>query len=442
MTKAENSATPSPTSPRQSAARLFPTGHLVPFILVTALFFLWAIPNNLNDVLIRQFMKSFAITRFQAGLVQSASYLGYFLLAMPAAFLMRRVGYKLGFVTGLVLFGVGALLFWPAALAGRYSFVLFALFVIGSGLSFLETASNPFIAQLGNPHSSERRLNFAQAFNPIGAMTAALIGTVFIFSGVELTPQQIAAQQASHTYEAYLRFETLRVVKPYLVIGAIALIWALLILRTKFPVIQSEHENESADRGRLGDLFRNSRFLFAVFAQFVYVGAQVGTWSYFISYVQEYAHQSEKIAGYFLTGTLAAFGVGRFTSAWLMRYINPGKLMGAYCVANILLVSVAVLKPGWVGIWCVFLTSFFMSVMFPTIFALGLKGLGPNTKLGGSLLVMAIVGGAVLTPAMGFISERTHSLALSYSVPLLAYVIIALYSFWGSRRRHSAPLPG
>jgi FHS family L-fucose permease-like MFS transporter len=337
-----------------------------------------------------------------------------------------------------VLFGAGAFLFWPAALAGSYGFFLFALFVIASGLSFLETASNPFIAQLGDPDSSERRLNFAQAFNPIGAITGALIGTVFIFSGVELTPQQISDQQARHTYEAYLRFETLRVVKPYLVIGAIALVWAVLILRTKFPSIHSEHENESADHGHLSDLFRNPQFLFAVFAQFVYVGAQVGTWSYFISYVQEYSHQSEKIAGYFLTGTLAAFGVGRFASAWLMRYINPSKLMGAYCVANILLVTVAVLMPGWIGIWCVFLTSFFMSVMFPTIFALGLKGLGPNTKLGGSLLVMAIVGGAVLTPAMGFISEKTHSLALAYCVPLLAYGIIALYSFWGSQRRGNA----
>lgn len=418
-----------------AGSTLFPAGHLVPFVLVTVLFFLWGIPNNLNDVLIRHFMKSFAITRFEAGLVQSAFYMGYFLLAMPAAFLMRRVGYKPGFVIGLILFGAGAFLFWPAALAGSYGFFLCALFVIASGLSFLETASNPFIAQLGDPHSSERRLNFAQAFNPLGAITGALIGTVFIFSGVELAPPEIAARQAAHTYDAYLRSETLRVVKPYLVIGAIALVWAALILRTKFPSIHSEHENESADHGHLRDLFRYPHFLLAVVAQFFYVGAQVGTWSYFITYVQEYAHQSEKVAGYFLTGTLAAFGVGRFASAWLMRFINPGKLMGAYCVANIALVSVAVLLPGWLGLWCLFLTSFFMSLMFPTIFALGLKELGPNTKLGGSLLVMAIVGGAVLTPLMGLISEKTHSLAFAYSVPLLAYVVIAAYSFWGSRPR-------
>jgi FHS family L-fucose permease-like MFS transporter len=382
-------------------------------------------------------MKSFAITRFTAGFLQSAFYIGYFVLAMPAAFLMRRAGYKSGFIIGLILLGIGAFMFWPAALAGSYAFFLCALFVIASGLSFLETASNPFIAQLGDPDSSERRLNFAQAFNPLGAISAGLIGTVFILSGVELTPQQIAAQQAAHTYDAYLRTETLRVVKPYLVIGVFALFWAVLIWRTKFPAIHSEHEDESGDRGHLRDLFRYPHFLFAVVAQFFYVGAQVATWSYFITYVQEYAHQSEKVAGYFLTGTLAAFGVGRFASAWLMRFINPGKLMGGYCVANSLLLSVAVLRPGWLGLWCVFLTSFFMSLMFPTIFALGLKELGPNTKLGGSLLVMAIVGGAILTPIMGLISEKTHSLAIAYSVPLLAYVVIALYSFWGSRPSHA-----
>src|SRR5208283_1748169 len=236
-----------------SAARhsLFPVGQIVPFILVTALFFLWGIPNNLSDVLIRHFMKSFEISRFQAGLVQSAFYLGYFLLAIPAGLMMKRAGYKAGFVVGLLLYAAGAFLFWPAALSGSYAFFLFALFVIASGLSFLETASNPFIAQLGDPDSSERRLNFAQAFNPIGAITGAWIGTIFIFSGVELTPQEIAAQQSRHTYEAYLRSETLRVVKPYLVIGAIALIWAVLIVRTKFPSIQIEHENESGDHGNL-----------------------------------------------------------------------------------------------------------------------------------------------------------------------------------------------
>ncbi len=413
---------------------LFPVGQLLPFVLVTALFFLWGIPNNLNDVLIRQFMKSFAINRLQAGLVQSAFYMGYFILAMPAALLMRKVGYKSGFVTGLFLYATGCFLFWPAALAGRYGFFLLALFVIASGLSFLETASNPFIAQLGDPDTSEQRLNFSQAFNPIGSITGVLIGTVFIFSGIELSPQEIAAKKSAGLYEAYLQAERLRVIRPYVALGIVCVIWALIIMRTKFPAIQSEHEQSTGDHGHFLDLFRYRHFLLAVVAQFLYVGAQVGTWSYFIQYVQEYAHQPEKVAGYFLTGTLAAFGVGRFFSAYLMRTVSPSKLMGTYSLVNVVLVAIGVLHPGWFGMWCVFLTSFFMSLMFPTIFALGLKGLGPNTKLGGSLLVMAIVGGAVLTPAMGFISERFHSIAPAYSIPLIAYLFIAFYAFFGATR--------
>lgn len=419
---------------RTKPAPLFPARHLVPFILVTVLFFLWGIPNNLNDVLIRQFMKSFALSRFKAGLVQSAFYLGYFVLAIPAAILMRRLGYKSGFVIGLLLLGVGTFLFWPAATMRQYGFFLFALFVIASGLSFLETASNPFIAQLGDPASSERRLNFSQAFNPLGSITGVLIGTVFIFSGIELDPQQIEAMKVQHLYDAYLRSETMRVVKPYLALGALAILWALLILRTKFPAIQSEHET-GGDRGHFRELFRYPHFLMAVMAQFMYVGAQVGTWSYFIQYVQEFTHQPEKVAGYFLTGTLAAFGVGRFSSAWLMRFVAPTRLLGSYAILNVALVAFAILRPGWTGLWALFATSFFMSLMFPTIFALGLKGLGPNTKIGGSLIVMAIVGGAVLTPVMGLIAEARHSIAPAYGVPLIAYVVIAAYAFAGAKAR-------
>src|ERR1039458_4087706 len=181
---------------------IFPVGHMLPFSLVTSLFFMWGVPNNLNDVLIRQFMKSFALTRFEAGLVQSAFYLGYFVLAIPAALLMRRFGYKTGILVGLCLFSIGTFLFWPAALQGKYVYFLVALFVIASGLSFLETAANPFIAQLGDAGSSERRLNFSQAFNPLGSISGVIIGTIFIFSGVELTSDQVKSLQAQHLYEA------------------------------------------------------------------------------------------------------------------------------------------------------------------------------------------------------------------------------------------------
>jgi MFS transporter, FHS family, L-fucose permease len=419
---------------------LVPKGLAAPFFLVTALFFLWGVPSNLNDVLIRQFMKSFAISRFEAGLVQSAFYMGYFLLATPAALLMRKMGYKFGIIVGLLLFASGTFLFWPAALIGRYGFFLFALFVIASGLAFLETASNPFIAQLGSPESAARRLNLSQAFNPLGAISGVLAGTVFIFSGIELTPQQVSAMRIANTYDAYLRHETMRVVVPYLVVGMIALIWAVMIARTKFPAIAREHEDGQQDHGSFKELLRYPNFLFAIVAQFLYVGAQVGTWSYFIQYVQDSTQEPEKIAGYFLTGTLVAFGLGRFSSAALMRYIKPASLMGAYSLVNICLVAVGVAFPGWVGLWAIFVTSFFMSVMFPTIFALGIDGLDQNTKIGGSLIVMAIVGGAVLTPLMGWISQTEHSIAKAYLVPLLCYCGIALYSFIGVRLKRREAL--
>jgi MFS transporter, FHS family, L-fucose permease len=420
-----------PKESQDTPQPLVPKGLGAPFFLVTALFFLWGVPNNLNDVLIRQFMKSFAISRFQAGLVQSAFYMGYFLLATPAALLMRKRGYKFGIVVGLLLYASGAFLFWPAALLGRYGFFLFALFVIASGLSFLETASNPFVAQLGSPESAARRLNFSQAFNPLGSIAGVLLGTVFIFSGIELTPQQVDAMRATNAYEAYLRHETMRVVVPYLVVGLVALIWAVMIARTKFPSIAREHESAQEDHGSFKELLGYPSFLFAVVAQFLYVGAQVGTWSYFIQYVQDGTHQPEKIAGYFLTGTLVAFGVGRFSSAALMRYVKPATLMGVYSLVNIVLVAVGVAYPGWVGLWAIFATSFFMSVMFPTIFALGIDGLDRNTKIGGSLIVMAIIGGAILTPLMGWVSQTQHSIARAYLVPFFCYCGIALYSFTG-----------
>ena len=430
----ETNDRPNPYTP----PRLFLAGSTVPFILVTALFLLWGIPSNMNDILIKQFMKSFEMTRFRAGLIQSAFYMGYFLLSMPAALVMRKYGYKAGLVAGLFLYSAGTFLFWPAAHVRAYAFFLFALFVIASGAAFLETGANSFIALLGDPRSSERRLNFSQAFNPLGAVTGVFVGTVFIFSGIELRPEQVSALKAAGTYDAYLATETMRVVMPYLVLGTVVFIWALLIIRTKFPKIAEEAEPEGNRRhGSFKDLFHHPHFVQGVIAQFFYVGAQVGTWSYYIQYMQDYTRQPEKVAGYFLTGSLVAFGVGRFTATYLMKFFQPSRLMGIYGCINTTLVVIGVLFPGWVGVWALFFTSFFMSLMFPTIFALGLKGLGPNTKIGGSLIVMAIVGGAVLTPVMGLIAEARHSIAPAYVVPLAAFLFVAAYAFGTTKFRRT-----
>ena len=427
-------ALPSSSQITKDEPRLFSSGATVPFILVTALFLFWGIPSNMNDILIKQFMKSFEITRFQAGLIQSAYYIGYFLISVPAALIMRKYSYKTGLVIGLFLYSAGTFLFWPAAVVRHYGFFLFALFVIASGAAFLETGANPFIAVLGDPRTSERRLNFSQAFNPLGAVGGVLAGTIFIFSGIELKPVEIETMKAAGKYEAYLQHETMRVVMPYLVIGTVIFIWALLVLRTKFPKLAEEaHDVADRTRGGFRDLLHHRHFILGVIAQFLYVGAQVGTWSYYIQYVQDYTSQPEKTAGYFLTGTLVAFGVGRFSATYLMKFYAPGRLMGVYSVMNVVLVSLAVLFPGWLGVWALFLTSFFMSLMFPTIFALGIKGLGPATKLGGSLMVMSIIGGAVFPPIEGLIFGATHSMAAAMSILILCYAFIAHYGFVGCK---------
>jgi MFS transporter, FHS family, L-fucose permease len=413
----------------QLKSKLIAPETRVSFVLVTALFLFWGIPNNLNDILIKQFMKAFELSRLQAGLLQSAFYLGYFLLALPAAMIMRKFNYKTGLLIGMFLYSIGTFLFWPAAYSGKYFFFLVALFVIASGLSFLETGANPFIAGLGNPESSERRLNFSQAFNPFGAILGVLIGTVFIFSGIEHDQAKVEVMKQAGEYSAYLESETMRVVRPYMVLGVVVFLWAILIMRTKFPKITAE-ESVGENKGNSRELLKKRHFLTGVLAQFCYVGAQVGTWSFFIQYSQDYTGIAEKTAGYFLTGTLVAFLVGRFSATVIMKYIKPGKLMGIYAIMNILLISVAVTFPGWVGVWSIFLSSFFMSLMFPTIFALGIKGLGANTKIAGSVIVMAIIGGGVFTPLMGLIAA--NSMAYAMLVPLGCYCFIALYAFWWS----------
>lgn len=432
--------------------RLFSREYIIPFILVTVLFFLWGIPNNLNDVLIRQFMKSFEINRFTAGLLQSAFYFGYFLLPIPAAIIMKKWGYKAGLVVGLLLYSVGTFLFYPAALSQEYAFFLFALFVIASGLAFLETGANPFIAVLGSPETSEQRLNFSQAFNPFGAITGVLIGTIFIFSGHEPDNAEIEAMKAAGTYSEFLRHETMRVVNPYLVLAGITLLWALLILLSRFPKVNEEdHGNAGIEgtKGGIRNLFSHRHFVLGVLAQFFYIGAQVGTWSYFIQYVQDYAGLPEKRAGMMLTLSLIVFLIGRFIATGLMQKIKPNKLMGIYAIFNIVLVALGVGLPlsaygmasfdaatmnplfGWIGIIAVLMTSFFMSLMFPTIFALGIKGLGNDTKMGASFIVMAIIGGAIFTPLMGLIA--VDSMALAMLIPFGCYIFVAYYAFRGSK---------
>ncbi|MDI7775293.1 L-fucose:H+ symporter permease [Asticcacaulis sp. EMRT-3] len=396
-----------------------------PVILITALFFFWGVANNLNDILIPQFKKAFDLSNLQSSLVQSAFYMGYFLFALPAGFLMRRFGYKAAVLTGLCLYALGALLFWPAAEVRQYPFFLGALFVIASGLAFLETSANPLMTVLGSEKGAAFRLNLAQAFNPLGSLAGIWIGKTFILSGIE---------KMSSTAD-YVR-EAKAVQIPYLVIGLAVLVWAGLVALNRFPKAATDDDSKGAihdhDEAQLSPwqavsgLFKYRHFLLGVAAQFFYVGAQVGIWSYVIKYGQSELHMIDKTAANYLTYALTAFLIGRFAGTALMSVINPARLLTGFAVINIGLAAVAVFVGGQTGLWALVAASFFMSIMYPTIFATAVRGLGPLTKTGSSLLVMAIVGGFILTNLMGYILDH-GSARLAIIVPLACFGVVALY---------------
>jgi FHS family L-fucose permease-like MFS transporter len=385
-------------------------------VLVTGLFFLWGVANNLNDILIAHFRHVFSLTDFQSGLVQSAFYLGYFCFAIPAALFMRRFGYKAAVIFGLLLFAAGALLFWPASIALSYGAFLAALFVIASGLAFLETAANPMVPVLGPAETATRRLNFAQAFNPLGSIAGISLGATLILSN----GAGAAADAAS-------------VRLPYMLIAAVVLVWALLLTRTRLPAAATQ--GDRLDDGGVGSfaayraLLGRPRYLAGVAAQFFYVGAQVGIWSYLIRYVGVALPElSQKQAAWLLTGALILFMAGRFVGSALLARISGARLMLAFALIDALLCVIATASGGWIGVAALLLSSFFMSIMYPTIFVLALRDLGPLTKPGASLIVMAIIGGAVLTAAMGLVSDKTGTIRAAMLVPALCFGVIALFA--------------
>jgi FHS family L-fucose permease-like MFS transporter len=420
------------------ATRALARTPLVPLVLIVSLFFLWGVANNLNDVLVAQFKKAFTLSDLQAGLVQSAFYLGYFILAIPAGIFMRRFGYKSAVVLGLMLYGAGALLFWPAAATATYATFLVGLFVIAAGLAFLETSANPWVTLLGPRESAASRLNLAQAFNPLGSITGVLIGQHFIFTGVERTPAELAAMDAV-ARTVYMKSEASAVQMPYLVIGLGVIAWAVIIVATRFPRTTAEDDgSDAAERGVLGHLLRDGRFMSAVLAQFFYVGAQVAIFSYMIRYAQAtMPGTADKVAANFITAGLLCFMAGRFAGAALMKYLRPAHVLRTFALVNVALAAVAAFVPGNVGIYALVASSFFMSIMYPTIFALGVEGRSDaERKLGASLLVMSIVGGAVLTAAMGATSDR-FGIAHAMSVPMLCFVAIFLFAWRRSAGREA-----
>jgi FHS family L-fucose permease-like MFS transporter len=417
-----------------SSAPITERRYLLPFILVTSLFFLWAIGVNLNDILIPHLKKAFGLTDFRSSLIQSAFFGGYFLAALPAGWLMQRVGYKRGIVIGLLICAGGAFLFIPAASIRVYGFFLFALFVMACGQCFLEVAANPYVTILGPPESSERRLNFAQSFNSVGAVITPLLGAAFILSGIEHAPSELAAMPASGLL-AYRVSEANMVRVPYLVITAMFMCVALLIFVSSLPEI---HEGSSAQqaetaRARLSDLRGRSHLLKGVIAQFFYVGAQVGVASFIIRFAEHSMPGThEKIAARYLQLHMLGFMLGRFAGSAIMRKVPAARLLSLFSAGSLICLTVVLLASGRASVWAVVLIGFFHSIMFPTIFALSLKDLGPYTKLGSSLLVMSIIGGAVIPAAMGRISDATN-IQSAFAVPFVCHLYVLYFALRGYR---------
>ena len=373
----------------------------------------------------------FTLSDFETSFVQQVFYLGYFLLAVPASVVMRRYGYKAAIVLGLLLYGTGALLFYPAASAGVYRLFLLGLFVIAAGLAFLETSANPLMGELGDPAGATRRLNWAQAANPLGALTGILVGRYFILSGIEHDERALATMDAA-ARNAFYRAEVQAIAPPYVVIAIVVLLFALAAALVVFPA-NAATTDEDGREGRFLDVFRRPRLIAAVVAQFFYVGAQVGVWSYTIRYAQANVGLNERGGADALLLSLALFAAGRFLGSALMARLAPVRLLLIFAAVSIALIAVAALAGGWLGLIALVAASFFMSIQFPTIFALGIEGLGPLRRAGASLIVMAIIGGAGLTALMGLVSDLA-GITNAMLVPVVSFAVVAAFAWWAGRR--------
>lgn len=405
--------------------------YVGPLVLVTSLFFLWAIGVNLNDILIQHFKKAFGLTDFQSSLIQSAFFGGYFLAALPAGWLMQKLGYKRGILIGLLICATGTILFIPAASIRLYGFFLFALFVMACGQSFLEVAANPYVTTLGPEQSSERRLNLAQSFNALGAVLVALLGARFILSGIEHTPAELAAMSPAQL-TAYQISEANMVKLPYVIITVLFLFVALLVLITKLPEIRETHA-ETGDAASLRGTFAHPHLIKGVIAQFLYVGAQVGVASFIIRFAEfTLPGTHEKSAAHYLQAHLVGFMIGRFTGSAIMHKIAAPRLLSLFAAGSVISLILVLVTTGTAPAWAIVLIGFFHSIMFPTIFALSIKSLGPYTKLGSSLLVMSIIGGAICPAIMGRISDA-FNIQRAFIVPLICHAYIFYFGMWGYR---------
>ena len=414
--------------------------YLMAFVLITSLFLLWGFAHGLLDVLNKHFQNILHVSKAQSGFVQFSLYIGYFAMAIPAGLIMKRFGYKRGIIFGLLLFATGAFLFYPAVKLQLFWPFLLALFVIALGLTCLETAANPYSTILGPKESASQRINFSQSFNGLGWILGPLVGGLLIFG---------ANNTGADKFDSLLT--------PYMLIGCLVLLMAIAFMFTKLPEIKEEVTKEQEDNPPMRMLLKHPFFILAVAAQFAYVAAQTGVNSFFINYVTEalpnvqnpimhimqnlgsfgevfMPKNPEQAASLILAiGGMGLFWVGRLFGSWLLGIVAPGRLLALYGFINTILIFLVVLNLGTVSVVALFSCFFFMSVMFPTIFALGIRDLGTLTKKGSSFLVMAVAGGAFCPPIMGLIAD-TFNMAVGFLIPLVCFVFICYFGIVSNRK--------
>lgn len=426
--------------------------YLFPFILVTSLFFMWGFAHSLLDVLNKHFQDSLELTKAQSGAVQMSAYGAYFFMALPAGYIARRFGYKAGIIVGLTLFAIGAFWFVPAVSINAFWAFLMGLLILFCGLTCLETVANPYTIVLGPPETSASRINLAQTFNAIGWILGPLVGSILIFKndsdksivelfvdalekvllGASNVVETVATTVEEHTSNSAL-------IPPYVGLGILVVLILVLFLFTKLPEIKPDtdtHGVSSEDNGAASNipLIKQKHFIFAVFAQFLYVAAQTGIGSFFINYTIEVKElQLNEVQGGLLLGMggMALFAIGRFSGSLLMQKIKPGLLLGSFALINTLLMIFVTMNHNRFGVIALIASYLFMSIMFPSIFALGVRGLGEKTKTAASVLVFTVAGGAIAPMLMGHIGEENMN--IGFIVPLICFFYIAFFGFIGSR---------
>ncbi len=396
----------------------------VPLILITSLFFFWGFIHNLDPILIKHLRSAFQLNHFQASLVDSSVFAAYFLLAIPAGLVIQKYGYKTGILLGLFFFAAGCFLFVPAANAISYPFFLAALFVLSCGLAILETAANPYITILGAPEKAPQRLNFAQSFNGLAASVAPIVGGIFILGDEPKSQEEINGLSKAAKL-AYIQAETSLVKGPYIILGVIILLVMLLFLFVKLPEVAAYKEKSTKN---FLQVLGVKNVGWGVLAQFFYIGAQIYIFSFLLVFAEDAIDMEGQKAKYYAGVAGFLFMIGRFAGTFLMKYMAPQKLLTIYSIISIILTVYVTAGSGIFTLYALVALTFFMSIMFPTIFALGIEGAGSDTKPASSLLIMSIVGGAIIPPVASKITDLSGNIHYSYAVPVLCFVVVLLFS--------------